>query len=75
MNVSSITSNNCSPRRNLFIRYANSFMSAPNTDATEAAEKANGANPDDKKVDKVKGLETLTIFPKQVIEGRTVITA
>lgn len=72
MNVSSVA--NCTPRKNLFMRYANSFMSAPSGDAAETAEKANTANPETK-IDKVKGLETLTIFPKQVIEGRTIITA
>lgn len=29
----------------------------------------------DKKADKIKGLETLTIFPKEVIDGKMVITA
>ena len=73
MNVSSISLDESNHRRDLFIKYANSFMSNPAEEPEEAAEKALKAN--DKKVDKVKGLETLTIFPKQVIEGRTVITA
>ncbi len=77
MNVSSISqSENCRPRRNLFIRYSNSFMSMANTNS-EAVEKAQKANPtpEDSKLNKIKGIETLTIFPKQVIDGRTIITA
>ncbi len=77
MNVSSISqSENCRPRRNLFIRYSNSFMSMANGNS-EAVERAQKANPtsEDNKLNKIKGIETLTIFPKQVIEGRTIITA
>lgn len=77
MNVSSISqSENCRPRRNLFIRYSNSFMSMTNGNS-EAVERAQKANPtsEDNKLNKIKGIETLTIFPKQVIEGRTIITA
>ena len=40
----------------------------------EAAEKAFKANPE-KKIDKSMGIETLTIFPKEVIDGKTIITA
>lgn len=77
MNVSSISqSENCRPRRNLFIRYSNSFMSMTNgnSEAVERAQKANPAS-ENNKLNKIKGIETLTIFPKQVIEGRTIITA
>ncbi len=74
MNVSSITSGeNNSLRRNLFIKYSNSFMSMANG-GSEAVEKAQKANPVANKIDKVKGIETLTIFPKQVIDGKTIIT-
>lgn len=42
----------------------------------EAIEKAQRANPVvDKKIDKSMGIETLTIFPKQVVDGKTIITA
>ena len=75
MQVSAISPEEDSLRRNFFIKYANSFMSNPTEDVEEVAEKATKTAPEDKKVDKVKGIETLTIFPKQVIEGRTVITA
>ena len=46
MNVSSISQNDSfTPRRNLFIRYANSFMSMTNGNS-EAVEKAQKANPE-----------------------------
>ncbi len=73
MNISSISSaENCKPRRNFFIKYSNSFMSFAGKD-NEAVEKAQNAN--NQKIDKIKGIETLTIFPKQVIDGKTIITA
>ena len=76
MNVSSISLNdNCKPRKNMFIKYSNSFMSMMNG-GNEAIEKAQKVNPvTDKKLDKSMGIETLTIFPKQVIDGKTIITA
>ena len=76
MNVSSISLNdNCKPRRNMFIKYSNSFMSMMNG-GNEAIEKAQKVNPvTEKKLDKSMGIETLTIFPKQVIDGKTIITA
>ena len=74
MKVSAITlSEDCKPRRNSFISYMNSFMSMPENENVYA--KANNAN--NKKVQKM-GIETLeefTIFPKEVIDGKTVITA
>ncbi len=74
MNISSINlGENCNPRRNMFIKYANSFMSMA-SGKNEAAEKAFKANPE-KKIDKSMGIETLTIFPKEVIDGKTIITA
>lgn len=78
MNVSSISqSESCKPRRNMFIRYSNSFMSLSNggNEAVEKAQKANKLAFNDNKLDKSKGIETLTIFPKQVIDGKTIITA
>lgn len=76
MNISSVSVNdNCKPRRNFFIKYSNSFMSMPNGDS-DPVEKTQKINPiNDKKLDKSMGLETLTIFPKQVIDGKTIITA
>ncbi|MBR6127466.1 hypothetical protein IKQ21_07260 [bacterium] len=72
MKVSSINETNA--RRNAFIAYANSFMSTPSMDSDEIVEKASDID----KENKSKGLETLetfTIFPKQVVNGKTIITA
>ena len=44
-------------------------------EAVEKAQKANMPAFDEKKADKTKGIETLTIFPKQVVDGKTIITA
>ena len=74
MNISSISMNeDCRPRRNLFIKYSNSFMSMPKGEESPV-EKAKLLGSENK-IDKVKGIETLTIFPKQVIDGKTIITA
>ena len=70
MKVSAISANEQGLRRNFFIQYANSLMSEPNDEKGETAK--NIAN---KKIDKTMGLETLTIFPKQVINGKTTIIA
>ena len=72
MNVSSISENSAS--KDLFIRYANSFMSTPNTEEIVNQPQ----NPETEDKEKPKGLETLTtftIFPKQVVNGKTIITA
>lgn len=76
MSISAITfGENCTPRKNLFIRYSNSYMSMMNGNE-EAVEKAQKVNPvNDRKLDKSMGLETLTIFPKKVVDGKTIITA
>ena len=71
MQVSSVTDS----RRNLFIKYANHFMSNNGNDA-ENASKILVSEPES--ANKPKGIETLTaysIFPKQVINGKTIITA
>ena len=72
MKISAISSNQS--RRNLFIEYANSFM---NFKAAQDGEE-NVTKPEIepvKKIGKDMGIETLTIFPKQVIDGKTIITA
>ncbi|MBO5739293.1 hypothetical protein J6R97_08145 [bacterium] len=74
MKVSAIqatASENCNPRRNLFIRFSNSFMSTPEIE--NPVEKANNAN----KITKlgIENLQEFTIFPKEVKEGQTIITA
>ncbi len=73
MKVSSITDSR--DRRNLFIEYANSFMNfKANPDENTENNTTNPVN-QEKKLDKKMGIETLTIFPKQVIDGKTIITA
>ena len=77
MKVSAITLNNneYKPRRNFFIKYSNSFMS--NIDNGKEAIDKTGKMPPliDTDADKSKGIETLSIFPKKVVNGRTIITA
>ena len=65
-------------KRNFFIRYSNSFMSAPQTQTP--FEKANQANNHEMVTNKnkkmgIENLQEFTIFPKEVVDGRTVITA
>ena len=79
MNISAISevSEHCSPRRNLFIKYSNSFMSK--TEGEDPVEKAGVSNPieTESKPQKM-GIETLehfTIFPKETVNGKTIITA
>ena len=73
MNISSLT--DTTSVRNSFIKYANSYMSFKANPDSET--EANTTNPleQEKKLDKKMGIETLTIFPKQVIDGKTIITA
>ena len=66
---SAISSEESNHRRNTFISFANSFMSAPAL--MNPAEKAINAN---KKMG-IENLEEFTIFPKEKIDGKTVITA
>ena len=73
MNISAVSSTEQGLRRNLFIKYANSFMAAPNDGAAQSEEPKLIQN--DKKTDKTMGIETLTIFPKEVINGKTTIIA
>lgn len=77
MNVSSISVNDNDTRRNLFIKFSNSFMSMRNN-TEEAVEKAQAANPEMNKRPAKMGIENLqefTIFPKEVVDGKTIITA
>jgi len=67
-------------RKNHFIQYANSFF-GNNADVVKGNEEINGEispmppTKINKKSSKDMGIETLTIFPKEVIDGRTIITA
>ena len=75
MNISAISAADTESRRNLFIKYANRFMSfKSNSENNGNINSANEENTE-KKLDKVKGIETLTLFPKQVIDGKTIFTA
>ena len=74
MNVSLV--NDSESRKNMFIKYANSFMSNPAPTPEEIAEKAQTTVPQSN--NKSMGIETLTtfsIYPKQVVNGKTIITA
>ena len=78
MKISAITKNVAeeSCRKNLFIRLSNSFMSVPQT--TNPIEKA--ASTDKNFIAKptkmgIESLESFTIFPKEIVNGKTVITA
>lgn len=71
--ISQVTSENCSPRRNLFIRLSNSFMSSPEVE--NPIEKANEINNTKPVKMGIETLEEFTIFPKTVIDGKTIITA
>ena len=76
MKVSSISVNeNSDQRRNSFIKYVNSFMSKPNHSDTETATKRTMEVTSAK--NQKMGIETLenfTIFPKEIKEGKTIIT-
>ena len=72
MQVSSVSQNQT--RKNLFIQYANHYMSFRASENPE--ESASTPQKESvKKVNKSMGIETLTIFPKQVVDGKTIITA
>ena len=70
MKVAAITNNENDSRRNMFIRLSNSFMSQ--AQIVNPIEKANNAN---KGKMGIENLEEFTIFPKQVVDGKMVITA
>lgn len=59
-------------RRNSFIRFSNSFMSSP--EGIDPVEQTNEANKKSAKMG-IENLQEFTIFPREVIDGRTVITA
>lgn len=75
--VSQTSADDGRQRRNLFIRYSNSFMSVPENESPFA--RAAAANPSTQ-VEKpqklgIENLQEFTIFPKEVVDGKTVITA
>jgi len=72
--IQAIPADECRPRRNLFIRFSNSFMSSPEVE--NPIEKANATNPTTKPEKMgIENLEEFTIFPKEVVDGKTIITA
>ncbi len=72
--IPAISSDECRPRRNLFIRFSNSFMSSPEVE--NPIEKANAINPVERPSKMgIENLEEFTIFPKEVKNGQTIITA
>lgn len=76
MKVSAISNNpaeDCRPRRNLFIRFSNSFMSVP--ECENPIEKAAAAPVEKPAKLGIENLQEFTIFPKEVVDGRTIITA
>lgn len=76
MKVSSVSQAECKPRRNLFIQYANSFMSNVDNKENESIEKTQKLEKlQEHKDDKTMGIETLTIFPKEIKDGKMIITA
>ena len=70
--ISQISAEDCRPRRNLFIRLSN-MMSTPEQESP--IEKAFVMN--NSKMGKmgIENLEEFTIYPKEVIDGKTIITA
>ena len=76
MKVSAITnlSSDEVQRRNAFIRYSNNFMSAPEVEEPQGKAFAANKKLKNEKMG-IENLEQFTIFPKEVVDGRTVITA
>ena len=78
MKISAISQDkNNNQRRNLFIQFSNSFMATP--DAETPVEKINkiAKHSIENKSAKlgIENLQEFTIFPKQVVDGKTIITA
>lgn len=73
MKISAISQNPTDEdlRRSMFMRFSNSFMSAP--EGSNPVEQANEV----KKTARmgIENIQELTVFPKQVIDGKTIITA
>ena len=71
--INAISADECRPRRNLFIQMSNAFMSAPEVE--NPIEKANLIAKQKTQKLGLENLEEFTIFPKEKVDGRTVITA
>ena len=76
MKITAISSDMEEASSNRFIKYANSFMSSPSTEKSEG--ESTVVKPEEAVSNKKMGIEKLenyTIFPKENIGGKTVITA
>lgn len=71
--ISQIPAEGNQSRRNLFIRLSNSFMSLPENE--NVFTKANAANNANTKKLGIENLQEFTIFPKEVVDGKTIIKA
>ena len=71
--INAISANECRPRRNMFIQLSNTFMSSPEVE--NPIEKANIIAKQKTQKLGIENLEEFTIFPKEVVDGKTVITA
>ena len=58
--------------RNSFIRFSNSFMSSPSAENPDGQESEEGIKHTKLGIE---NLQEFTIFPREVIDGRTVIKA
>ncbi|MBE7711756.1 MAG: hypothetical protein E7Z92_06430 [Cyanobacteria bacterium SIG31] len=63
--INAISHDEHNSRRNIFIQLSNTFMSAPKVESP--IEKAHKLG--------IENLEEFTIFPKEVVNGKTIITA
>ena len=75
--ISNISADDTCQRKNMFIRYSNSFMSMPeNVNPVNKAFETRVQKTENKNTKMgIETLEHFTIFPKEVVEGKTIITA
>ena len=71
--INAFSTEECRPRRNLFIKLSNSFMASPEVESP--IEKANIIAKQKTQKLGIENLEEFTIFPKELVDGKTVITA
>ena len=72
--IQAISNQENDSKKSLFIRFSNSFMSSPEIE--NPIEKASTINPINKPAKLgIENLQEFTIFPKEVKDGQTIITA
>ena len=72
--IQAISNQENESKKSLFIRFSNSFMSSPEIE--NPIEKASTINPINKPAKLgIENLQEFTIFPKEVKDGQTIITA